>query len=202
MQQILTIKQMKKKIPLKMQLFICLLLNFCIIIPKANGAEKISLVYGIFGRTINIELIEKLAKTGKAEGSLKNLLKLNNINEKEIQELLNQSYDLKLVTTSKLMYSKIGKVLILRLAKIIYPNKLKNTQIAIPAIRSGVIKGIVEGNGKLNLIQFLKSYPNKVMAINISALLKILNKVESMSELIQFFSDSPLEEMKKSNVRD
>ena len=35
-----------------------------------------------------------------------------------------------------------------------------------------------------------------VVAINIDELEKVINKVESMSELVEFFSDSPLEKLK------
>ena len=95
------------------------------------------------------------------------------------------------------MYSTIGEVIIMRIAKIIHPLKIKDNAISVPAIRSAVANGIVKGNGKLNLLQFLKSYPNKTISINIPALYKILNKVESMNELIKFFSDSPLKGTKK-----
>ena len=172
-------------------------LNIFIIIPSAKSAEKLSLVYGLFSRTISVDSIEHLANTGKAKNKLKNLLRLSNQSPKELSELLNQEFELPLTVTSKLLYSKIGDVIITRVAKIIYPFKLKEHPIRIPAIRSGVINGIVIGNGKLTIMQFLKSYPNKNMSINILALTKILNKAESMSELIAFFSDSPLEGMKK-----
>ena len=82
-------------------------------------------------------------------------------------------------------------------SKIIYPIKLPDTAISIPAIRSAVISGIVIGNGKLTLIQFLKSYPNKTIAINIPALSKIISKVESVSDLVKFFSNSPLDQNAK-----
>ena len=95
------------------------------------------------------------------------------------------------------MYSTIGEVIILRVAKIIHPRKINDKNITIPAIRAAVIDGIVKNNGNLNFLQFIKSYPNKTMAINVPALYKILNRVESMSELIKFFSTSPLEGIKK-----
>ena len=34
--------------------------------------------------------------------------------------------------------------------------------------------------------------PNKTITVNLPALFKVINKVESMSELVKFFSDSPL----------
>ena len=199
--QIIVNKMNRKYLKVK-QLILILSLNLSLFIPYAKSAENLSLVHGIFNRTISIDLIEDLAKTGEAKGSLKNLLHLSNQSPKTIAELLNEEYDLKLVTISKLMYSSIGQVILLRIAKIIHPIKIKDQAITIPALRSGVISGVLKGNGKLNLIQFLKSYPNKTIAINIPALNKVLNKVESMTELIKFFSGAPLEDMKKGKATD
>ena len=78
--------------------------------------------------------------------------------------------------------------------------RVPKKEVSIPAIRAGVIKGIQMGEGKLNLMLFIKYYPNKVMAINIPALLKVINKVESISELVEFFSVSPLNNLKKQEI--
>ena len=196
------VNKMNRKYLKVKQLILILSLNLSLFIPYAKSAENLSLVHGIFNRTISIDLIEDLAKTGEATGSLKNLLRLSNQSPKTIAELLNEEYDLKLVTISKLMYSSIGQVILLRIAKIIHPIKIKDQAITIPALRSGVVSGVLKGNGKLNLIQFLKSYPNKTIAINIPALNKVLKKVESMTELIKFFSGAPLEDMKKGKATD
>ena len=196
------VNKMNRKYLKVKQLILILSLNLSLFIPYAKSAENLSLVHGIFNRTISIDLIEDLAKTGEATGSLKNLLRLSNQSPKTIAELLNEEYDLKLVTISKLMYSSIGQVILLRIAKIIHPIKIKDQAITIPALRSGVVSGVLKGNGKLNLIQFLKSYPNKTIAINIPALNKVLKKIESMTELIKFFSGAPLEDMKKGKATD
>ena len=50
-------------------------------------------------------------------------------------------------------------------------------------------------------VDFLKEYPNDIMAINIPELSKLLNKAERISDLIQFFSNSPLESLKKANSK-
>ncbi len=193
-------KSMKKiKVGLK-TILLFMPLNIFLITPSAKPAENILLENGIFSRTISINSVEELATTGKAKGTLKNLMRLSNQSPEKISNLLNQEYKLPLVTTTKLMYSSIGEVVIFRVSKIIHPKKIRDKSITIPAIRSGVISGIIEGEGKLNLMQFLKSYPNKTIAINIPALNKVLNKVESMSELINFFSGSPLPEIKKGKA--
>ena len=177
-------------------------LNLFMFMPSASAAEQISLEYGIFSRTLSIDLLEHLAKTGEAKKPLKNIMRFGNQSPTTLSKLLKEEHDLPLITTSKLMYSSIGEVIIIRVAKIIHPIKMKDNSVSIPAIRSGVINGIVQGNGKLSLIQFLKSYPNKTIAINIPALSKVLNKVETMNELIKFFADSPITGIKKGKTTD
>ena len=181
-------------------LVLSLCVNSFLLIPSIKSAENLSLDYGIFNRTISIESLNQLAKTGKAKRRLKNIIKISNQSCNEIASLLNENLELELVITSKLMYSKIGEAILLQVAKIIHPKKITDKSISIPALRSGVIKGIVKENGKLSLIEFMKSYPNKTIAINVPALFKVLNKVESISELIEFFSNSPLKGIKEGKA--
>ena len=181
-------------------LVLSLCVNSFLLIPSIKSAENLSLDYGIFNRTISIESLNQLAKTGKAKRRLKNIIKISNQSCNEIASLLNENLELELVITSKLMYSKIGEAILLQVAKIIHPKKITDKSISIPALRSGVIKGIVKENGKLSLIEFMKSYPNKTIAINVPALFKVLNKVESISELIKFFSNSPLKGIKEGKA--
>ena len=181
-------------------LILSLCANSFLLTPSVKAAENLSLVYGIFSRTISIESLDELAKTGKANRRLKNIIKISNQSSSELARLLNEQFELELVVTSKLMYSSIGEAILLRVAKIMHPKKITDKSISIPAIRSGVIKGIDKGNGKLSLIEFMKSYPNKTIAINVPALFKVLNKVESISELITFFSNSPLQGIKEGKA--
>ncbi len=160
-----------------------------------KAAEKISLISGGFIRSIEVSNIEHLAKTGEATGFLAEVIKMSNQNPNEVRELLKQDVELPLVLSTKLMKSKIGEVILGRVAKIIHPVKVTKTSIGVSAIRSGVIKGLAEGNGRINTLLFIKSYPNKTMAINVPALLKVVNKVESIKDLMEFFSDSPLEDL-------
>ena len=49
---------------------------------------------------------------------------------------------------------------------------------------------------KINLIDFFKAYPNKNIAIDLNALSKTLKKVDSLKELIEFYSESPFKKLK------
>ena len=64
------------------------------------------------------------------------------------------------------------------------------------ALRASVIQGINLGSGKINVINFFESYPTKTVILNVNALSKIMNKVESITELLDFFTNSPLEKIK------
>ena len=168
---------------------------------EAKAADEIIIYKGILSRKISIYDLEELANKKKPKGTLKNLIKLSKEKESKISEILTQEFELPIVLTSKLIYSKIGTVIIQRVAKIVYPNKNRQHAVSVPAIRSAIIQGIVKGNGRITLIEFLKCYPNKKIAIDYTSLNKVINKVESMTDLVEFFSEGPLEKLKKGNSK-
>ena len=192
-------KKMKKKYQ-----FIIQIISLLLILPiglKVKAAEEIAFVSGIFRRNVSIEQIYKLSRGEDLDGIIMDLAKFSNENPKNIAAFLTERIEMPIYLTSKLMYSKIGNVMLKRIVQIIYPHKLNNEKISIPALRSAVIKGLVKGKGEINLLLFLESYPNKTVSINIPALFKVIKKVESISELIEFFSNSPLEGLKKGTMK-
>ncbi len=193
-------KQLNRPIYIKNYIAIFLTILFTYANPT-KAATEIALISGAFCRTISIENIEKLAETGKTTGLLKTLLRFSNQDPKEVSTLLKQEYKLPLVLTSDLMNSTIGEVILERAAKIIYPLRVSNTKVSIPAIKAGIIKSIVIGKEKVNLVLFLKAYPNKTIAVNLPALFKIIDKVESITDLVKFFSDSPLDRLKDNEIK-
>ena len=167
---------------------------------KSLAATQVTIMSGLFSRTIEVSEIDYLARNKKSIGRLKILMKNLKQDPEKISNLLNEKIEVPLVLTSNLMNSKIGEVILGRVSKIVHPAKIENPEIAIPAFRAGVINGIYKGKGKLNLMSFLKGYPNRVMAVNMPALFKIIDKVESITDLVEFFSVSPLENLKKSKL--
>ena len=175
----------------------CIIFSTCIfLIPTAKGADTIFLYKGTFSRKIEIEELYKFQKTKIPSSKLKNLIKITNQKEKELHKILSYNIDIPLKASSKLMNSKIGEVFLSRLSKIIHPNKIMNKKIGTKAIRSGIILSSYNNNQKINLIDFFKAYPNKNIAINLNALSKALKKVESLKELIEFYSNSPFKKLK------
>ena len=163
---------------------------------SAKGAENLFLYKGTFSRSIKIEELSKFKLTKKPSNKLKNLIKITGQKEKNLHKVLSTKIEFPIKTSSKLMNSRIGEVFLSRLSKIIHPNKISNIKLSTKAIRSGLLIGSFNNNQKINLIDFLKAYPNKNIAFDLNALSKTLKKVESLKELIEFYADSPFKKLK------
>ena len=59
-----------------------------------------------------------------------------------------------------------------------------------------MINGLQIDDSGLTAIKFLKAYPAEVMEVNIPALMAVIEKAQSISGLVQFFSESPLDGLK------
>ncbi|OUW48101.1 MAG: hypothetical protein CBD47_03410 [Synechococcus sp. TMED187] len=164
--------------------------------PPSQAAKDVALVSGAFRRSISVADLAYLAETGKPRGLMVDILRLSNQNPEDVAKLLNQELNLPLVLTSRLMSTRIGDVIIRRVARIIYPLMVPAPEVSVPAIRAGVINGLQIGDGGLTAIKFLEAYPAEVMEVNIPALMAVIEKAQSISSLVQFFSESPLDGLK------
>jgi hypothetical protein len=156
-----------------------------------QAADNVVLMSGAFRRSIPISEFETLASTGQATGLLGDLLRLGKQNPRQISKLLNEKISLPVPLVSRLLNTRIGEAVLDRVAVIVHPTR--SPQNGIPALRSAVVLGIAEGDGTLSALGFLKAYPTREMAVNVPALLTMANKASSISELMRFFSESPLD---------
>ena len=165
-------------------------------VPKAYTAEEIKITYSIFSRTIKVNSLKTFAKGGNSTKKLKRILKATGSADEKIRTVLNKDFEVPITVASKLVYSEIGNVFLTRLSSIIHPPTATDERTGMLALRASVIQGIKIGNGKINLINFFEGYPTKTVILDVSALSKVMNKVESISELLTFFTNSPLEKIK------
>ena len=165
-------------------------------VSKVNAAEEIKIVYSIFSRTIKVNSLKTFAQEGNSTKKLNRILRATGSTNKEIRSILNKNFEIPITIASKLVYSEIGNVFLTRLSKIIHPTKAIDERTGMLALRASVIQGINIGNGKINMINFFEGYPTKTIILDVNALSKVMNKVESISELLEFFTDSPLEKIK------
>jgi len=165
-------------------------------VSKANAAEEIKIIYSIFSRTIKVNSLKTFADEGSSTRKLKRILKATGSPDKEIRSVLNKDFEIPITIASKLVYSEIGNIFLTRLSSIIHPPLATDERTGMLALRASIIQGINIGNGKINLINFFEAYPTKTVILDVSALSKVMNKVESISELLTFFTNSPLEKIK------
>jgi len=163
---------------------------------KLYGAEEIKIIYNVFSRTIKVESLKTFAEEGISTKKLKRILKATGSPDKQIRSVLNKDFEIPITIASKLVYSEIGNVFLTRLSSVIHPPNADDDRTGMLALRASVIKGIYIGDGKINLIKFFEGYPTKTVILDVNALSKVMNKVESISELLDFFTNSPLEKIK------
>jgi hypothetical protein len=176
--------------------FILISSQFLFNVSKANSAEEIKIIYSIFSRTVKVNSLKTFAVEGYSTKKLKRILKATGSSDKEIRSVLNKDFEIPITIASKLIYSEIGNVFLTRLSSIIHPPKADDERTGVLALRASVIQGINLGNGEINLINFFEAYPTKTVILDVNALSKVMNKVESISELLDFFTNSPLEKIK------
>jgi len=184
-----------KKFSIKI-LFIFIISQLSFNVSKVQAAEEIKIIYNIFSRTIKVNSLKTYAEKGSTTKKLKRILKATGSPDKEIKSVLKKDFEIPITIASKLVYSEIGKVFLTRLSSIIHPPRAVDERTGMLALRSSVIKGIDLGRGKINLINFFEAYPTKTVILDVNALSKVMNKVESISELLDFFTKSPLEKIK------
>jgi hypothetical protein len=165
--------------------------------PNAQAAENLVFVSGAFRRSIPVADLEWLAETGEARGLLSDLLRFSDQSPTEMQELLNQSISLPVTLVSRLLNTRIGEAVLDRLAQVVYP--LKASEMGVPALRSALVMGVVNGDGSLSAISFLQAYPTQELEVNIPALMAVIEKASSVTELVRFFSESPLDGLRNNN---
>ena len=165
-------------------------------VPKAQSAEKIKIIYSIFSRTITVDSLKTFAENGNSSKSLRKILNATGSSDEKIQSILNNKFEIPIPIASKLVYSEIGNVFLNRLSSILHTPNTNDERTGMLALRSSVIKGLYTGNGKINLVSFFESYPTKTVILNVNALSKVMNKVQSITELLDFFTSKPLEKIK------
>jgi hypothetical protein len=154
-------------------------------------------VSGAFRRSIQVADLEWLAKTGEARGLMADVLRFSNQDPAKMAGLLNQSITLPVTLMSRLLNTRIGEALLSRLAQVFFP--LKAADAGLPALRSALVMGTVKGDGSLSAINFLRAYPTRELQVDIPALLALIEKASSVSELVRFFSESPLDGLRNGN---
>ena len=176
--------------------FILIINSFFLNTPKVRSAENIKIIYSIFSRTVTVDSLKDFVERGRSTNNLRRILNATGSSDKKIKLVLSKDFEIPITIASKLVSSEIGEIFLTRLSSILHPTRANDDRTGMLALRSSIIKGLYLGDEKINLIKFFESYPTKTVVLNVNALSKVMNKVESISELLEFFTNKPLEKIK------
>jgi hypothetical protein len=165
-----------------------------------HAAQNLVFVSGAFRRSIPVSDLEFLAETGQPRGLVADAIRFTDQNPEQLSQLLNQSITLPVTLVSRLLNTRIGEALLDRLAQIFHP--LSAPGAGVPALRSAIVMGLAEGDGEISALSFLRAYPTQELEVNIPNLLAALQQVSSVSELVRFFSESPLDGLRGTETGD
>jgi len=157
----------------------------------ALATENIVFVSGAFRRTIYTSDLESFVRTGVPTGLLADVLRFSNQNPASVRSLLTTELPVPVTLTSRLLNTRIGEALLTRATAVVHP--LRAPQAGVPALRSALVLGVADGGGKLSPLGVLRAYPAEEMAIDLPQLLGLLKKASTISDLVRFFSEAPLD---------
>jgi Alpha/beta hydrolase of unknown function (DUF1400) len=148
------------------------------------AAERLSLRYGPFQRSVPVADLRTYAETGETTAELASLLSLVSRKEREsLLEGLKFKVPLDVVAVDKLVRSPIGEQLLKKVAGITN----RRDDAALPALRGGLVMAAASKEG-LGVLSFLEAYPSPVLEINIK---KALREGTDVGQLLQGFMQQP-----------
>lgn len=162
----------------------------------AVATENIVFVSGAFRRTIYTRDLESFVRTGVPSGLLADVLRFSKQNPASVRSLLTTELPVPVTLTSRLLNTRIGVALLTRATAVVHP--LRAPRAGVPALRSALVLGVADGGGKLSPLGVLRAYPAEEMAIDLPQLLGLLKKASTISDLVRFFSEAPLDGLRGS----
>lgn len=156
--------------------------------PAARAAERVFLVVGPFNRSVEVQDLRSFSEGAEPQGLIKTALNLANIPHEKARSALNRRVDIPFTLLGRLLYTDLGEAFLVRMAKIFYPRNAP--EAGVRALRSGVILSVAQNTSRrLNSVDFLESYPNKDIVVDVPHLVYLLSRLTSIQEVGDFFRE-------------
>ncbi|KKZ10059.1 hypothetical protein BO91_02345 [Candidatus Synechococcus spongiarum LMB bulk10E] len=156
--------------------------------PAVQAAERVTLMVGPFSRSVEVKELRSFSEGSEPQGFIKAALRLSNVPHDRARSVLANRVDIPFTLLGRLLYTDLGEAFLGRIATIFYPRHAADA--GVPALRSGAILSVARSDtGKLNPVDFLESYPNKEIVVDVPRLLYFLNRLNSIEEVAEFFRE-------------
>ena len=168
---------MKKFKQSKYSLFFAI--AFCFIISTSNSiafsAEKINFNYSLLGFKVLVNDLSDFAEQGKISSHLNFYLKrISSKQREELQEFLNQSYDVDPVLVYRYSRTSVGIKLLQRIGEII---QLPGGINGFYGLRAAVVQ-TAELKSQATFINFIKQFPTDIK-LNLDGIIKLVKQISS-----------------------
>lgn len=149
-----------------------------LLIPHPSlGAERITLAFGFFERSIPIDSLEKYAKTGKIDDELATYAQYADKEQlAQLRQVLLTPIPLGAVKVSQFLYTPIGERLLENLGEVV---QQESRTSGFYAIRAALILAATDPQG-LTLLNFLRKFPSGAISIDLARSLEIAEAFEDL----------------------
>lgn len=149
----------------------------------SQSAEKLTLRYGGFGRSVAVESLREYAQTGVAPADLASLLNfLNPSDRTSLRQTLNVKFPLDVVTVDRLARSPIGQQLLTEAAKV----TIRPDDAGQVALRGALILAAASQDG-LSVLSFLAAYPGQTLTLDVPAAQKLAKSSGGLQGILGSF---------------
>jgi len=154
--------------------------------PAGRAAERVVLVVGPFNRSVEVEELRSFSEGSEPQSFIRKALNITNVPHEKARSVLGNRVEIPFTLLGRLLYTDLGEAFLGRMATIFYPRHAPGA--GVPALRSAAIVSVTRSDtGKVNPIDFLASYPNKELVVDVPRLLYLLSRLNSIQEVAEFF---------------
>ncbi|TAD79861.1 MAG: alpha/beta hydrolase [Oscillatoriales cyanobacterium] len=144
----------------------------------ARAAERIELTFGAFGLSLELQSLERFAKTGEISDELSFYTRFIKPDQlAEVRAALTERLDINVLAVSQFFNSPQGEAILRRLAVVIRTGR---NLPSVPALRSAIIQSAADPAG-LTPLNLLRYYPTPSLRVDLAKALSIWRQIEEVS---------------------
>ena len=163
--------------------FLAIAVLACIIATQAPSwaAEKIKFNFGLLSFKIELQDIDFFAETGRVPPRLNFYLqRISDDRRKQLQDFLNQTYEVKPWTAYRFSHTSVGEKMLNRMGDFI---QIPQDINGFYGIRAAILKTVTSSNGN-NLVNLLKNFPTDIK-LNLPELLDLIKRINATERASQ-----------------
>ena len=163
--------------------FLAIAILACIFATQAPSwaAEKIKFNFGLLSFKIELQDIDFFAETGRVPPRLNFYLqRISDDRRKQLQDFLNQTYEVKPWTAYRFSHTSVGEKMLNRMGDFI---QIPQDINGFYGIRAAILKTVTSSNGN-NLVNLLKNFPTDIK-LNLPELLDLVKRINATERASQ-----------------